>query len=156
MPFVVAIPGRPQKRWRNGKARKSVKVKTSWVIWQHADFRRLFPRPKPDIRSNASLWKVTEELQGDEWKEVKRKQVAFSKARGRGERTSTRVDARVNCCAWGGSGKPLWHRFLAFYLQNPDGLSKTQFAKKDVDHTNNDPSVVDWRRLRIVEKHSGR
>ena len=46
-------------------------------------------------------------------------------------------------------------RFLGFFLHNPNGLTKSQFARQDVDHSNRDPSRVDWRRLRIVDKHSG-
>jgi len=55
---------------------------------------------------------VSAVLQGSQWKEKWHK-AAFSKARGKGRRHgSRRVDVRVNCSGWGGSGKPLWHRFL--------------------------------------------
>ena len=74
-----------------------------------------------------------EQLEAGAWVEVRQHAARWSKGRGRGRRRlQGRTDVRVNCSAWGGHGKPLWHRLLAFYLQNPQGLSKRQFALKDV------------------------
>ena len=82
---------------------------------------------------------VTEKKTGAGWVEHGRRKCSFSKARGCGKRGRTgRVDVRVNCSAWGGSGKPSWHRFLAFYLQNPDHLTKKAFASKDVARASTD------------------
>ena len=82
---------------------------------------------------------MTEKKTGAGWVEHGRRKCSFSKARGCGKRGRTgRGDVRVNCSAWGGSGKPLWHRFLAFYLQNPDHLTKKAFASKDVARASTD------------------
>ena len=50
----------------------------------------------------------------------------------------------------------LWHRLLAFYLHNTEGLSRAQFKRYEVDHTNRSPMYVDWRRLAIVPPQQGK
>lgn len=97
------------------------------------------------------------------WVQISRKQMAWVAGRGKGKkkkkngrkrRNDKRRDVRVNCPASGWT-KPFWHRLLAFYLHNTENISKADFKRKEVDHTNRAPMRIDWRRLEIVDPQGG-
>ena len=80
-------------------------------------------------------------------------------ARGKGKkmtkkkRNPKRVEVRVmSSPKWRGF---FWHRLLAFFLHNPDGLTLQEFKAKEVDHTNKDCRRIDWRCLAIVDPQGG-
>ena len=60
-----------------------------------------------------------------------------------------RVDLRVRVAGW---GLVFWHMLLAWYCTHHLGLTRAALAYKTAAHLNDDPTVVDFRRVAIVEK----
>ena len=76
-----------------------------------------------------------------------------SKTGSKVRRNARWVDGRVRCPGW---GDVLWHRLVVFHFMNPEGITRLAFKRFEVDHTNRDPQIVDYRRVAIVSPQCGR
>jgi len=159
MPKVQISPPKVTTTYPHGRKYAAVKKRVTYEIQTHSSFKRCLERPCPYVASNASLVKVTELLRGDKWVVTTRAPMKFSLGRGQGrararkKRNPRRIDVRVNGpSAWRGM---FWHRLLAFFFHNPDGLTLKEFKAKEVDHTNKTFRRIDWRRLRICDYPQG-
>ena len=160
MPSVIVAGPTYKTTHPNGKCYAPVSTRTTYLIETHSMFTRCLPRPRPYVETNASLAKVVEKKVRDEWVLKRRSVIKFQAARGQGKlntkrkkRNPNRIDVRVmSPSKWRGF---FWHRLLAFIFHNQEGLTRAEFKRKEVDHTNKDFRRIDWRCLKIVDPQGG-
>ena len=95
---------------------------------------------------------VTSVKQGGRWQVEKKVVVQLWSARGQGRRKKARhqrVDLRVQVEGW---GQVLWHMLLAWHCTHHVGLTRRALVWKEAAHLNDNPRVVDFRQVAIVDK----
>ena len=148
-----------KQKYPHGYKYAALSIRTTYQIETHGAFHRCLPKKYRYAETNASLFKVVEHKIDCEWVEIQKTRVKFQIGRRQGKkavkkrRNPNRVDVRVmSPPKWRGF---FWHRLLAFFFHNQEGLSRAAFRKFEVDHTNKDFRRIDWRRLCIVEPQGG-